>query len=90
MSNNGSSEKTKGLSNSLKGEIIIWLITLGVALIGVMTPIVNLNTTITELNDTIQNLNKLVDKTVLEVDDISNRLTILETELHMYHAKGSQ
>ena len=55
-----------------------------------MTPIINLNTTITELNDTIQNLNKLVDKTVLEVDDISNRLTVLETELHMYHPKGSQ
>lgn len=88
MANN---EKPKvKLSNSLKGEIIIWLITLGVALIGVMTPIVNLNTTITELNDTIQNLNKLVDKTVLEVDDISNRLTVLETELHMYHPKGSQ
>ena len=88
MTNN---EKPKaGLSNSLKGEIIIWLITLGVALIGVMTPIVNLNTTITELNDTIQNLNKLVDKTVLEVDDINDRLTVLETELHMYHAKGSQ
>lgn len=87
MENN---EKPKGLSNSLKGEIIIWLITLGVALIGVMTPIVNLNTTITELNDTIQNLNKLVDKTVLEVDDINDRLTILETELHMYHSKGSQ
>ena len=88
MPNNGSTEKTKkfeGLSNSLKGEIIIWLITLGVAIIGIMTPIINLNTTITELNDTIQNLNKLVDKTVLEVDDINNRLTILETELHMYH-----
>ena len=87
MSNN---EKPKGLSNALKGEIVIWLVTLGVALIGVMTPIVNLNTTITELNDTIQNLNKLVDKTVLEVDDINDRLTVLETELHMYHAKGSQ
>ena len=87
MSNN---EKPKGLSNALKGEIVIWLVTLGVALIGVMTPIVNLNTTITELNDTIQNLNKLVDKTVLEVDDINDRLTILETELRMYHAKGSQ
>ena len=87
MSNN---EKPKGLSNALKGEIIIWLVTLGVALIGVMTPIINLNTTITELNDTIQNLNKLVDKTVLEVDDINDRLTVLETELHMYHAKGSQ
>lgn len=87
MSNN---EKPKGLSNALKGEIVIWLITLAVALVGVMTPIINLNTTITELNDTIQNLNKLVDKTVLEVDDINNRLTILETELHMYHPKGSQ
>lgn len=87
MSNN---EKPKGLSNALKGEIVIWLITLAVALIGVMTPIINLNTTITELNDTIQNLNKLVDKTVLEVDDINNRLTVLETELHMYHPKGSQ
>ena len=87
MSNN---EKPKGLSNALKGEIVIWLVTLGVALIGVMTPIINLNTTITELNDTIQNLNKLVDKTVLEVDDINDRLTILETELHMYHNKGSQ
>lgn len=87
MSNN---EKPKGLSNALKGEIVIWLVTLGVALIGVMTPIVNLNTTITELNDTIQNLNKLVDKTVLEVDDINDRLTVLETELRMYHAKGSQ
>lgn len=84
MENN---EKSKGLSSSLKGEIIIWLITLGVALIGVMTPIVNLNTTITELNDTIQNLNKLVDKTVLEVDDINDRLTVLETELRMYHQK---
>lgn len=87
MSNN---EKPKGLSNALKGEIVIWLITLAVALVGVMTPIINLNTTITELNDTIQNLNKLVDKTVLEVDDINNRLTVLETELHMYHPKGSQ
>lgn len=87
MSNN---EKPKGLSNALKGEIVIWLVTLGVALIGVMTPIVNLNTTITELNDTIQNLNKLVDKTVLEVDDINDRLTVLETELRMYHTKGSQ
>ena len=87
MSNN---EKPKGLSNALKGEIVIWLVTLAVALIGVMTPIINLNTTITELNDTIQNLNKLVDKTVLEVDDINDRLTVLETELHMYHAKGSQ
>lgn len=87
MSNN---EKPKGLSNALKGEIVIWLVTLGVALIGVMTPIINLNTTITELNDTIQNLNKLVDKTVLEVDDINDRLTILETELHMYHNRGSQ
>lgn len=86
MSNN---EKPKGLSNALKGEIVIWLITLAVALVGVMTPIINLNTTITELNDTIQNLNKLVDKTVLEVDDINNRLTVLETELHMYHPKGS-
>lgn len=85
MSNN---EKPKGLTNALKGEIIIWLVTLAVALIGVMTPIVNLNTTITELNDTMQNLNKLVDKTVLEVDDINNRLTILETELHMYHQKN--
>ena len=84
------SEKPKGLSNALKGEIVIWLITLAVALVGVMTPIINLNTTITELNDTIQNLNKLVDKTVLEVDDINNRLTVLETELHMYHPKGSQ
>lgn len=83
-------EKPKGLSNALKGEIVIWLITLAVALVGVMTPIINLNTTITELNDTIQNLNKLVDKTVLEVDDINNRLTVLETELHMYHPKGSQ
>ena len=82
MSNN---EKPKKLTDALKGEIIIWLITLGVAIIGIMTPIVNLNTTITELNDTIQNLNKLVDKTVLEVDDINKRLTILETELHMYH-----
>ena len=87
MSNN---EKPKGLSNALKGEIVIWLITLAVALVGVMTPIINLNTTITELNGTIQNLNKLVDKTVLEVDDINNRLTVLETELHMYHPKGSQ
>ena len=87
MSNN---EKPKGLSNALKGEIVIWLITLAVALVGVMTPIINLNTTITELNDTIQNLNKLVDKTVLEVDNINNRLTVLETELHMYHPKGSQ
>ena len=87
MSNN---EKPKGLSNALKGEIVIWLITLAVALVGVMTPIINLNTTITELNDTIQNLNKLVDKTVLEVNDINNRLTVLETELHMYHPKGSQ
>ena len=87
MSNN---EKPKGLSNALKGEIVIWLITLAIALVGVMTPIINLNTTITELNDTIQNLNKLVDKTVLEVDDINNRLTVLETELHMHHPKGSQ
>ena len=87
MSNN---EKPKGLSNALKGEIVIWLITLAVALVGVMTPIINLNTTITELNSTIQNLNKLVDKTVLEVNDINNRLTVLETELHMYHPKGSQ
>lgn len=87
MSNN---EKPKGLSNALKGEIVIWLITLAVALVGVMTPIINLNTTITELNGTIQNLNKLVDKTVLEVNDINNRLTVLETELHMYHPKGSQ
>ena len=87
MSNN---QEPKKLSNALKGEIIIWLITLGVTLIGVMTPIINLNITITELNDTIQHLNKLVDKTVLEVDDINDRLTILETELHMYHNKGSQ
>lgn len=87
MENN---EKPKGLSNALKGEIVIWLVTLAVALIGVMTPIINLNTTITELNDTIQNLNKLVDKTVLEVDDINDRLTVLETELRMYHSKGSQ
>lgn len=75
------------LSNALKGEIVIWLVTLGVAVVGIMTPIVNLNTTITELNDTIQNLNKLVDKTVLEVADINKRLTILETELHMYHSE---
>ena len=40
MSNN---EKPKGLSNALKGEIVIWLITLAVALVGVMTPIINLN-----------------------------------------------
>lgn len=80
-------EKPKSLTNALKGEIIIWLVTLAVALIGVMTPIVNLNTTITELNDTIQSLNKLVDKTVLEVDDINKRLTILETELRMYHSE---
>lgn len=85
MSNN---EKPKSfLSNALKGEILVWLITLGVAIIGIMTPIVNLNVTITELNDTIQNLNKLVDKTVLEVDNINDRLTILETEARMYHNK---
>lgn len=84
------SEKPKStLTSALKGEIIIWLITLGVAIIGIMQPIINLNTTITELNDTINSLNKLVDKTVIQVEDIDNRLTILETELHMYH-KGSQ
>ena len=87
MSNN---QEPKKLSNTLKGEIIIWLITLGVPLVGVMTPIINLNITITELNDTIQHLNKLVDKTVLEVDDINDRLTVLETESHMYHKKDSQ
>jgi len=81
MSNN--SNNNNKLTDALKGEILVWLITLIIAIIGLMTPIINLNTTITELNSTIQNLNKLVDKTVLEVNDINNRLLIIETQINM-------
>lgn len=84
---NNSNDRNR-LTEALKGEILVWLITLIIAIIGIMTPIINLNTTITELNDTIQNLNKLVDKTVLEVNDINNRLLIVETKMNIQN-KGS-
>jgi cell division protein FtsL len=76
-------KKHRDLASILKGEVLVWLVSLIVAIIGIMTPIINLNTTITELNDTIQNLNKLVDKTVLEVNDINNRLIVVETQINM-------
>ena len=73
-------ESKKKLTENLKGEIVIWVITLGVSVITMMSPIIKLNTTITELNTTLKNTNVLVDKTVTKVEDIEKRLIILETK----------
>lgn len=80
MSNNGEPKTRTKLTDALKGEIIVWIITLLVSVIAVLTPIIKLNTTITRLDATIDSLNKIVDKTVIRVDEIDKRLLILETE----------